>query len=54
MADSATTSISNLERLAAEAAGNVRSANPHGDDGERFTAVNAEKNRSLYASRVKI
>ncbi|MDO8837817.1 MAG: cytochrome c oxidase accessory protein CcoG [Parvibaculum sp.] len=54
MADSATTTVTDLERLAAEAADNVRAANPHGDDGERYTAVNAEKNRSLYASRVKI
>ncbi len=51
MADSATS----LERLAAEAAGNVRAAaDPHGADGERVTAVNSEKNRPLYASRVKV
>ncbi|MEX0840149.1 MAG: cytochrome c oxidase accessory protein CcoG [Parvibaculum sp.] len=51
MADSATS----LERLAAEAAGNVRAAaNPHGREGERYTAVNSEKFRSLYASRVKV
>ena len=29
-------------------------ANPHGESGEQATAVNSEKNRSLYASRVKI
>ncbi|PCJ67985.1 MAG: cytochrome c oxidase accessory protein CcoG [Rhodobiaceae bacterium] len=31
-----------------------RLANPHGAEGETPTAVNAEKNRSLYASRIKI
>lgn len=40
-----------LTALANEAA-NI--ANPHGDEGERYTAVNSEANRSLYASRVKI
>ncbi len=29
-------------------------ANPHGEEGERYTAVNSEKNRPLYASRVKV
>ncbi|MBI1260492.1 MAG: cytochrome c oxidase accessory protein CcoG [Rhizobiales bacterium] len=40
-----------LTALANEAA---HIANPHGDEGERYTAVNSEANRSLYASRVKI
>jgi len=31
-----------------------RLVNPHGAEGETPTAVNAEKNRALYASRIKI
>lgn len=42
-----------LERLAAEAAA-AAGANPHGLEGERYTAVNSEKNRPLYESRVKV
>lgn len=42
-----------LESLAAEAAA-AAGANPHGAEGERYTAVNSEKNRPLYASRVKV
>ncbi|WP_421860081.1 cytochrome c oxidase accessory protein CcoG [Parvibaculum sp.] len=42
-----------LERLAAQAAAEA-GANPHGEEGERYTAVNSEKNRPLYASRVKV
>lgn len=42
-----------LERLAAEATAEA-GANPHGLEGERYTAVNSEKNRPLYASRVKV
>ena len=49
MTDTATT----LERLAAEAAATA-GASPHGEEGERYTAVNSEKNRPLYASRVKV
>ena len=49
MTDTATT----LESLAAEAAATA-GANPHGREGESYTAVNSEKNRSLYASRVKV
>ena len=42
-----------LERLAQEAAANA-GANPHGEEGERYTAVNSEKNRPLYENRVKV
>ena len=42
-----------LERLAADAAA-AAGASPHGLEGERNTAVNSERNRPLYASRVKV
>ena len=42
-----------LERLAADAAA-AAGASPHGLEGERYTAVNSERNRPLYASRVKV
>lgn len=41
-----------LERLAAQAA--HEAANPHGEAGEIITPVNSGKNRSMYASRVKV
>lgn len=44
-------SASTLTALAAEAA---HIADPHGAEGERYTAVNSEANRSLYASRIKV
>ncbi len=44
-------STSTLAALAAEAA---HIADPHGTEGERYTAVNSEANRSLYASRIKV
>ncbi|MDZ4381334.1 MAG: cytochrome c oxidase accessory protein CcoG [Parvibaculum sp.] len=49
MTDTATT----LERLAAEAVATA-GASPHGEEGERYTAVNSERNRPLYESRVKV
>ncbi len=49
MTDTATS----LELLAREAAAQA-GAHPHGDEGERYTAVNSEKNRPLYESRVKV
>lgn len=49
MTDTATS----LELLAREAVAQA-GRNPHGDEGERYTAVNSEKNRPLYESRVKV
>ncbi len=51
-----TETVTSLERLAREAAQAATHGNtdPHGDEGERYTAVNSERNRPLYASRVKV
>jgi cytochrome c oxidase accessory protein FixG len=51
-----TETVTSLERLAQEAAQTATHGNtdPHGDEGERYTAVNSEKNRPLYASRIKV
>ncbi|MEQ8266996.1 MAG: cytochrome c oxidase accessory protein CcoG [Parvibaculum sp.] len=51
-----TDTVTSLELLAREAAqaASSRGADPHGDEGERYTAVNSEKNRPLYESRVKV
>jgi cytochrome c oxidase accessory protein FixG len=54
MTDTASGLATPLERLAAEAAAAVAGKNPHGEEGERYTAVNSEKNRPLYESRVKV
>ncbi|PKQ08974.1 MAG: cytochrome c oxidase accessory protein CcoG [Alphaproteobacteria bacterium HGW-Alphaproteobacteria-12] len=48
-----TNPATSLERLAQEAAAHA-GANPHGEEGERYTAVNSEKNRPLYENRVKV
>src|SRR5690606_14348955 len=54
MTDIAPNLATPLERLAAEAAVAATGQNPHGEEGERYTAVNSEKNRPLYESRVKV